>query len=169
MENIVFAFQIVAIILFVGAILWMIFSDKEKNKYRKINFKNKKKYLCVYYLYGNKDLKSNIGVLSDNVDNYLLETEDKVAIYTFSFSKNEVLKVEVKETSGVGTENVIVNYEYDMSKGYFSGGMNATTFQSEKAIKVKRIYKIKIILINGMELCFESSKDPKFFFMEKVN
>lgn len=169
MENIVFIFQIGAFIILIGGIIWMIFSDKEKNKYHKINFKDKKEYLCVYYLYGNKDLKSNIGVLSKDGESYLLETEDKVSIHSFSFLKNEVAKVEVKETSGVGTENVIVASEYDMSKGYFSGGVNATTFHREKAIKVKRIYKIKIILTNGMELYFESNKDPKFFFMEKVN
>lgn len=165
MENIVFLFQIGAFIILISGIIWTIFSDKEKNKYRKINFKNKKQYLCVYYLYGNKDLKSNIGVLSKEGDSYLLETEDSKGLYTFSFQNEEITFVEVKEKNGIGTVDTIVDSSYDASKGYFAGH-NATTFTTEKAVKVRKFYAIKISLTNGMILTLESNKNPEIFFRD---
>lgn len=166
MENFIFSFQAVVFILLMIGILLMIFSDKEKNKYRKINFKNKKKYLCVYYLYGNKDLKSNIGVLSDNGDSYLLETEDKVTVHTFSFLKNEVVKVEVKVKSGIGMESQVVCHEFNASKDLYIDNFEV---EEGRNMKIKKIYAINLTLSNGMKLCFESSKDPKYFFMVEEN
>jgi len=165
MENIVFVFQIGSFLILTGGIIWIVFSDKEKNKYRKINFKDKKEYLCVYYLYGNKDLKSNIGVLSKEGDSYLLETEDGKGLYTFSFQKEEITFVEVKEKNGIGTVDTIVDFNYDASKGYFAGH-NATTFTTEKTVKVRKIYTIQISLANGITLTLESSKNPEIFFRD---
>ncbi len=165
MEALLSLMYFIMFLSLIVVLVWILFSDREKHKYNKISFKDKKEYLCVFYLYGNQDLKSNIGVISKKGDTYLLETEDKVTIHSFSFSENEISFIEVKEKAGASSEDVIVGYNYDVSKSYFSG-RGSGTFEKVKGIKISKLYEIKITLTNGMILTFESKKNPRNFFKD---
>ena len=71
--------MIMVYILIVTAILLLLIywnSNSDKKKFKTINFKTKKLYLCVCFLYGNCGLKTNKAVLSRNDDEFLIETED---------------------------------------------------------------------------------------------
>lgn len=164
MEIFVGLVQIGIFVFLLGIILWWIFSDKEKHKYHKIDFKKKKEYLCVYYLFGKEGVKSNRGVLSKEGKTYLLEIEDEVTVYKYSFESNKIKQIEIQEKTGIRMEDAIVGHEIDHTKAYFSGGMSATTFEYGKRMKIKKYYEIKITFIDGTTLNMESIKNPTYFF-----
>lgn len=154
-------FTLLAIFILIVISLLEVFIDQEKYKYRKISFKDKKQYLCVYYLYGNKDLKSNIGVLSKNGDTYLLETEDKMSVHTFTFLENEIVKIEVEEKSGIGMDSQIACNTFNCSKDLYVRNFEV---EEGRKMRIKKVYSFKIALVNGMILALESSRNPDTFF-----
>lgn len=152
---------LLAIFILIVISLLKVFVDQEKNKYRKISFKDKKQYLCVYYLYGNKDLKSNIGVLSKNEDTYILETEDKMSVHTFTFLENEIVKIEVEEKSGIRMDSQVVCNIFNCSKDF---EVHDFEVEEGRKMRIKKIYSFKIALVNGMILALESNRNPDTFF-----
>ena len=89
--------KIIVIVVILAFILY-IKCTGEKHRFKKINFKNKKLYLCIFFLYGNCNLKTNKAVISRDGDMFLIETEDKnLNIESFSFNREDVENIEIRE------------------------------------------------------------------------
>lgn len=164
MEILIKILYIGVFIFSLGAILFLIFSDKEKMKYHQIDFKHKKNYLCVYYLFGIKNIKSNRAVFSKETETYLLEIEDELTVHPFSFHSKEIKQIEINAKTGINMADAIVGHDIDHTKAYFTGGTSATTFEYGKKMKIKKYYEIKITFVDGTTLNMESTKNPTYFF-----
>ena len=150
------------LIIFV-VVIFLIFYIKgtsEKRKFKKINFKNKKLYLCVFFLYGNCNVKTNKAVISRDGDLFLLETEDKnLNIESFNFNIDEIENIEI-------SENLSSKSQEQLWNNFTTGdtiGMN-TTFTSVKNMKFYKVYDIKIYLKNNIKMHLQSTKSPYFIF-----
>lgn len=135
-------------------------STSDKRKFKKINFKNKKLYLCVFFLYGNCNLKTNKAVISRDGNLFLIETEDKnLNIESFDFNKEDIENIEIKENlsskSGSARWN---NFTSPDTIGMHS------TYTVTKTSKYYKIYDIKIYLKNNIKIHIQSEKSPYFIF-----
>ena len=153
---------IICVIIF---LIFYIKSTSDKRKFKKINFKNKKLYLCVFFLYGNCNLKTNKAVISRDEDLFLIETEDKsLNVESFSFNKEDVENIEIRENlSFKSVEQSWNNYDSLSNIGGGSPGLN-TTYTVTKTKKYCKIYDIKIYLKNNIKMHIQSTKSPYFIF-----
>ena len=153
MESIIIFGIIIFLILYIS-------STSDKRKFKKINFKNKKLYLCVFFLYGNCNLKTNKAVISRDGDMFLIETEDKnLNIESFSFNREDVENIEIREnlSSKLGC-NRWNNFTSPDTIGRHS------TYTFTKATKFYKVYDIKINLKNNIKMHIQSTKPPYFIF-----
>ena len=150
------------IIIFGVTIFFILYikSTSDKRKFKKINFKNKKLYLCVFFLYGNCNLKTNKAVISRDGDLFLIETEDKnLNIESFSFNKEDVENIEIRE-------NLSSKSGWDQWNNFTSPdtiGMHST-YTTTKTQKYHKVYDIKIYLKNNIKMHIQSTKSPYFIF-----
>jgi len=153
----------VELIIIFGVIIFLIFYIKitsDKHKFKKINFKNKKLYLCVFFLYGNCNLKTNKAVISRDGDLFLIETEDKnLNIESFSFNKGDVQNIEIRENlSSKSGWNRWNNFTSPDAIGIHS------TYTMTQTTKYYQVYDIKIHLKNDIRMHIQSTKSPYFIF-----
>lgn len=155
------------IIIFVVIIFFILYikSTSDKRKFKKINFKNKKLYLCIFFLYGNCNLKTNKAVISRDGDLFLIETEDKnLNIESFSFNKEDVENIEIRENlSSKSSEQSWNDFASLSHMGGGTPGLN-TTYTVTKTTKYYKVYDIKIYLKNNIKMHIQSTKAPYFIF-----
>ena len=159
--------KVESIIIF-GIIIFLILyisSTSDKRKFKKINFKNKKLYLCVFFLYGNCNLKTNKAVISRDGDMFLIETEDKnLNIESFSFNREDVENIEIRENlSSKSGEQSWNDFSSLSHMGGGSPGLN-TTYTVTKTTKFYKVYDMKIYLKNNIKMHIQSTKPPYFIF-----
>lgn len=153
MELIIILVAIVLLIFYMKSIL-------EKRKFKKISFKNKKLYLCVFFLYGNCNLKTNKAVISREDNLFLIETEDKnLNVECFSFNKEDIEDIEIRENLSSKSQEQLWN-NFTTSDTI---GMN-TTFTPVKTTKYYKVYDIKIYLKTNIKMHIQSTKSPYFIF-----
>lgn len=150
----------VLVIILIVLLLIYLYFNRDKKKFKNINFKNKKLYLCVYFLYGNCGLKTNKAVLSRNNDEFLIETEDNnLIVQSFKFNKNDVVDISIQERlSTKSGESLWNNFTTGDTIGH------NTTFTAEKTMKLKKVYDIRIVLRNDIKLHIQSNRSPYFLF-----
>lgn len=150
---------IAVIIIFIFTFLYSKIMG-EKIKFKKIDFQNKKTYLCVFFLYGNCGLRTNKAVISRSDDLFLIETEDKeLNIESFRFNKEDVENIEIKENlSSKSREQSWNNFTSPDTIGRHS------TYTVTKTTKFYKVYDIKIYLKNNIKMHIQSTKPPYFIF-----
>lgn len=155
--------ELFILILIIVIICIYLKSNLEKSKFKKINFKNKKMYLCVFFLYGNCNLKTNKAVLSRDKNNFLIETEDKDHnVESFGFSSDDVVNIEIKENlSSKSSEQLWNNFT---TADHIGASGLKTTYTATKTTKFYKVYDIKIILKNDIKMHIQSTKSPYFIF-----
>ena len=131
------------IIILIIIVLFVCFiTNSDKTKFKNIDFKCKKLYLCVIFLHGNCNLKTNKAVLSRNNDDFLIETEDKnLNVESFKFNKSDIDNIEIKENLSSKSKSQLWN---NFTTGVTMG--SNTTFTPVKTNKFIKIYNINISL-----------------------
>ena len=155
--------ELVILILIIIVICVYLKSNLEKSKFKKIDFKNKKMYLCVFFLYGNCNLKTNKAVLSRDKDNFLIETEDKnYNVELFNFSKEDIVNIEIRENlSSKSSEQLWNNFT---TADHIGASGLKTTYTANKTAKFYKVYDINIFLKNNIKMHIQSTKSPYFIF-----
>ena len=156
--------KIIVIVVILAFILY-IKCTGEKHRFKKINFENKKLYLCIFFLYGNCNLKTNKAVISREGDMFLIETEDNnLNVESFSFNMNEIEDIKIREKlsskSGEQSWNDFTSLTYS---GGGSPGLN-TTYTTTRTTKYHKVYDIKINLKNNIKMHIQSTKYPYHIF-----
>ena len=159
-------FKFIKEIIFLFLIIYILISciyNKiigEKKKFKKINFKNKKLYLCIAFLYGNCGLKTNKAVISRDGNLFLIETEDKsLNIESFNFNKEDIENMEIRENISSKSKEELWN---NFTTGDAIG--RSTTYAPVKTHKYYKVYDIKIYLKNNIKMHIQSTKAPYFIF-----
>lgn len=151
--------SLVVVLIFFALIIFFNVKN-ERKRFKSIDFKNKKIYLCLLFLYGSCNLKTNKAVLSRNGDTFLIETEDKdLKVESFKFDKLDILDIKV-------TENLSFKSATQLWNNFTSGdaiGRN-TTFTPVKSTKYYKVYDIDIFLKNNIKIRLQSTKSPYFIF-----
>ena len=152
--------KLIIILVVIIFLILYIKSTSDKRKFKKINFKNKKLYLCVFFLYGNCNLKTNKSVISRDGDMFLIETEDKnLNIESFSFNKEDIENIEIRENLSSKSQ---VQHWNNFTTGDSIG--RHTTFTPIQTHKYYKVYDIKIYLKNNIRMHIQSTKAPYFIF-----
>lgn len=152
--------ELIILIFIVVLICICAKNNLEKSKFKKINFKDKKMYLCVFFLHGNCNLKTNKAVLSRNDEIFLIETEDKnFNVESFSFNEQDILNVEIRESLSSKSSNQIWD---NFTTGNTIG--HNTTFTPVKTTKYHKVYDINIFLKGNIKIHIQSTKSPYFLF-----
>lgn len=157
--------ELIVIVLIIVIIYAYLKNNLEKRKFKSINFKNKKMYLCVLFLYGNCDLKTNKAVLSRDKNDFLIETEDKNHnVESFRFNRDDIVNIEIRENlSSKSSEQLWNDFSSLSHLGGGSPGLN-TTYTATKTTKFYKVYDIKIFLKNDIKMHIQSTKSPYFIF-----
>ena len=148
------------IVILILIVILIIYLKNDKRKFKTINFKNKKLYLCCLFLHGTCNLKTNKAVISRNEDEFLIETEDNNSVVeSFKFNKNDVKNIEIKENlSSKSSEQLWNNFTSADAIG------RHTTFTPVKTIKFYKVYDITILLNNDIKMHIQSTKSPYYIF-----
>ena len=150
----------ILVIVLIVIVIICLCSNNEKKEFKSIDFKDKKLYLCCVFLHGNCGLKTNKAVLSRNNDEFLIETEDKdLNVQTFRFNKSDILNVEINETLSTKRGSALLD---NFTTGDTIG--KQTTFTSQKTMKFKKVYDIRITLKNDINMHIQSDSSPYFLF-----
>ena len=150
----------ILVVIFLMLLFIYINYNSDRKKFKSIDFKSKKLYLCVIFLYGNCGLKTNKAVLSRNNNEFLLETEDNNSVVqSFKFNKDDIVDITIQERlSTKSGESLWNNFTTGDTIGH------NTTFTAEKTMKFKKGYDITIMLINDIKIHIQSNKSPYFLF-----